>query len=503
MIFYVAEMWLDTLAYLYTVTLGGLAVYALHVVILIILYLLRRHKPSPPLPPLAEERLPNVTVQVPLRNEAYVVQRILSAVTALDWPRDRLEIQVLDDSDDETTALIRDELAKEHAQGAITTLYHRHHATDHKAGALAAGLEHAQGEYIAIFDADFCPPADFLHRTVPYLVADDTLGMVQARWGHLNAEYSAITRAQALLLDAHFTVEHIARNRSGLLINFNGTAGVWRRKTIEDAGGWQGDTVAEDLDLSYRAQLKGWQALYLPDVVAPAELPPLITAFKQQQYRWAKGSAQCLRKLGGSILRSSRLRWHQKAMALLHLSGYITQPMFLMLLLLILPITCHSEMVQPSDVAPYPPHLATLTALLGTVTAIPSLLYLLGQTAHYQDWPRRILYYPLLMALGLGITWSSTLALIDGFLHWGGPFTRTPKFRLKGREGHWKHTQYRAPLDNTLPGEIFVALYAGVTVWQVYRLKQASFMPFSLIYLCGITLVLGGILRLVLFTKKH
>ena len=224
--------------------------------ILIGLYVRHRHDPQPTPPTPAEAQLPVGTVQVPLRNERYVARRVLQAVAALDWPRDRLELQILDDSDDETTLIVEAECTRLREQGCQVTLLHRTHPTGHKAGALAEGTQQARGEFIALFDADFCPEPDFLRRTLPQLLADPQLGMVQTRWSHLNAEYSPITRAQALALDAHFAIEHLARNRSGLLMNFHGTAGVWRKSAIADAGGWQCDTIAEDLDLNGIDSLK-------------------------------------------------------------------------------------------------------------------------------------------------------------------------------------------------------------------------------------------------------
>ncbi|MBN1487777.1 MAG: glycosyltransferase [Anaerolineae bacterium] len=460
------------LGYLYTVLLVGLAIYALHILILTALYLYHKNDAPPSLPDIPEDELPTVTVQIPLCNERYVVQRILKAVAALDWPRDRLEIQILDDSTDDTLQLVQHIIKDLCREDLNIRLLHRDSPTGHKAGALAAGLQKAHGSFIAIFDADFCPPEDFLRSTVPHMLTNPELGMVQARWGHLNAEYSLITRAQSLALDAHFTVEHMARNRSGLLMNFNGTAGVWRRQAIESSGGWQSDTVAEDLDLSYRAQLAGWKILYLPDVVAPAELPPLVGAFKQQQYRWAKGAAQSLRKLALPIYRSPRLKFHQKVMALLHLSGYFTQPMFLLMLLLALPM------------ALYTPHLPRLAAFLGGVTAIPPFLYLLGQIRLYRDWPKRMLVYPVLMLLGIGITWSTTLALADGLQNWGGQFVRTPKFRLQGRRGTWHNATYRLKIDSTFIGECAVLLYALLGVYLGLNSHQESvLLPLTVIYL--------------------
>ncbi|MGC9395270.1 MAG: glycosyltransferase [Anaerolineae bacterium] len=469
--------------YLYTAVLIGLALYAAHIVVLVALYLWHRHDPSPETPHLPTVDLPIVTVQIPLRNERYVVQRILAAVVAFNWPRERLEIQVLDDSDDDTTALARNEVERLRAQGYDIVLHHRQHHSGHKAGALAAGLQKARGEYIAIFDADFAPMPDFLQRTVPHLVRNPDLGLIQGRWGHLNAEYSLVTRAQALALDAHFTVEHIARNRAGLLMNFNGTGGVWRRRAIEEAGGWQHDTIAEDLDLSYRAQLAGWKILYLPDVVSPAELPPLVAAFRQQQYRWAKGATQVLRKSFRLIVSSPHLRSTQKVMALLHLSGYFTQPLILALVLLVVPMAIYS------------PRLPTLVVALGTLTMLPPLLYLMGQMALYRDWPRRILAYPILMLLGVGISWNTTLGILDGLFHWGGEFKRTPKFELQGRRGNWRATKYRVRLDRALPGEILISLYALAALLLAYELQRPNLLPLSLIYLAGEMLVIWGALQ--------
>ncbi len=475
----VPELMLNLLGNLYTIVLAGLAVYALHIVVLIVLYLIHRQDQAPRLPVVPEVLLPTVTVQIPIRNERYVVQRILRAAAALDWPRDRLEIQVLDDSTDDTTQIANREAARLRAQGVDIQVLHRTRPQGYKAGALADGLKQAKGAFVAIFDADFCPPSDFLRLTVPHFTVNPRLGMVQTRWGHLNADDSAVTRAQALLLDAHFTVEHMARNRSGLLMNFNGTAGVWRRQTIEDAGGWQSDTVAEDLDLSYRAQLRGWEVLYLPEVVADAELPPLMAAFKQQQYRWAKGAAQTFRKLIGPILHAKQLTHFQKLMAFLHLSAYITQPLFLLMLLLTLPLVI------------YNPPLPYVTAMLGTTLTIPPLLYVLGQIALYRDWPRRILSYPTLMLLGVGVAWNNTLALIDGLMHWGGPFVRTPKFQHQARQGKWQQAAYKIRWDPRIIGDFCLGLYAAIALWYAWGDKAENLIPFAFIYAAGEALVIG------------
>ncbi len=472
----------QTIGYLYTTVLLGLAIYASYFITLTLLYLWHRNDSPPILPLLMESSLPLVTVQLPIRNEQHVAKRIIQTIADLDWPRDKLKIQVLDDSNDETTAIIEAEVSRLQHMGVQITMLHRDYPVGYKAGALAVGLRHECGEFVAIFDADFYPPTDFLRLTIPHLVANPHLGMVQTRWDHLNAEYSAITMAQAVGLDAHFSVENIGRNRSGLLMNFNGTAGVWRKRAIEESGGWQSDTVTEDLDLSYRAQLKGWKILYLPNVVVPAELPPQATSFKLQQYRWAKGHTQTLRKLAWPIICSKQLNFFQKIMALFHIGSYLNLTMLLLMILLTLPMVFYS------------PHLPELTAILRGIASLPPLVYLLGQIHFHRDWPRRMLYYPILMLLGVGIAWSNTLAILDGLTHWGGAFVRTPKFQLWGRNGEWWKSNYRVGVDHTLIGELFIGLYAIATVWLTLDRKD-DLLPFVLIYVGGEVLMIWSTLR--------
>lgn len=464
---------------LYTATLLGLALCAAQAVVLIVLYLIHRLDPTPRAPVLPDRELPSVTVQVPLRNEQHVVRQIIAAVAALDWPRDRLEIQILDDSNDDTSAMVTAEVARLHRTGLKIRAIRRSEPVGYKAGALAAGLTQASGEFVAIFDADFCPAPDFLRRTVPHFLSDPGLGMVQGRWTHLNPDYSLMTRMQALALDAHFTVEHIARNRSGLLMNFNGAAGVWRRATIEDAGGWSADTVTEDLDLSYRAQLAGWRVLYLPDVVAPAELTPLVVAFKAQQSRWAKGASQCLRKLAGPIVRSRHLSISQKLMALLHLSGYFNQPLLLLMILLTLPMVLTD------------PHFSDFSVWLGGLASVPPVLYVLGQMRLYRDWPRRILVYPFLMFLWLGMAWSLTLAVADGLRRWGGPFVRTPKYRIRGRSDRWQTSAYRPRAGVTWIGELLIGIYVMFSILLALDLDHAHLVPLVAGYAAGQLLILS------------
>ena len=286
---------------LYGVCVLLLSLYGANSLVLIWLFL--RHRDDSGAEPLAPETWPHVTVQLPIYNELHIVERLLTAAARLDYPGDRLEIQVLDDSTDETRRVASQTVARLRAQGTDIVHIVRPNRAGYKAGALAAGLDQAKGELIAMFDADFDPPAVFLRNVVPHF-ADSAVGCVQTRWGHLNRDYSPFTRAQALGVDGHFVVEQTARSRSGMFVNFNGSAGVWRRRCIDDAGGWQGDTLTEDLDLSYRAQLRGWRIAYLPDVIVPAELPAQISGFKRQQARWAQGSIQTALKLVGPLLRS-------------------------------------------------------------------------------------------------------------------------------------------------------------------------------------------------------
>lgn len=463
----------------YTAALAGLALYALHVLVLIVLYFCYRWEPGPTLPVVEEKDLPSVTVQIPLRNEQHVAHRIIRAAADLDWPADRLELQILDDSDDATVWVVDAEVARLRERGVRIEVLRRTAPLGHKAGALAAGTAVSLGDYLAVFDADFYPAPDFLRQTVPYFAADPALGMVQARWAHLNTDYSLMTRIQALVLDAHFSIDHIARGHSRLLTNFNGSAGVWRKTAITDAGGWQADTLTEDLDLSYRAQLHGWRVLYLPEVVVPAELPPLVTAFKAQQERWAKGAFQCFRKLAMPILQSRRLRWYQKVMGLLHLSGYANQPLLLGMILLTVPMVLTN------------PTFAGTTTWLGTLASIPSLLYVLGQVHFYRDWARRILAYPALVLLWMGLAWSLTLAVFSGLLHWGGAFVRTPKYEIMDRTGDWRRSAYRPRISATWVGELLLGVYVCVAIGYAVHLRHGHLIPLAAGYALGQVMILA------------
>ncbi len=444
---------------------------------------------------------PMVTVQLPLFNELYVVERLIDAVADLDYPRKLLEIQVLDDSTDETTRLARARVTHHRKQGLEIRLIHRRERCGFKAGALAAGFEAARGEYLAVFDADFVPPSDFLRRTVPYLVAEPRLGFLQTRWGYLNADYSALTRAQTIALDGHFVVEHLGRNRNGLLMNFNGTAGVWRREAIKVAGGWHSDTLTEDLDLSFRAQLAGWNALYLPEVEAPAELPPQIAAFKRQQARWATGAAQCLVKLarplwkgrlesppvgatgreGGHSSTSARgpadlqsqLSWPARLEGLLHLGVWIAHPMSLVLLFLTLPLLLGQIPL-------------TLNLTVFWLVALgPTFSYALSQQHLHPDWRRRMLYMPVLALVGTGLALSNTLAIAKGLKRRRMPFRRTPKFRIERQGDRWIGSRYALPFDWVTVGELALAVYAVATIGVALYVGNYFSVPFLLLWVGG------------------
>ncbi|MEA3341873.1 MAG: glycosyltransferase [Chloroflexota bacterium] len=466
------------LALMHTLIALCLAVYGLNSFILTFLYL-RHRRATIPTPPLDRSALPTVTVQVPVYNERHVVERVIDAVAALDYPRQRLQIQILDDSTDDTTRLARAQAALHRERGIDIAVLRRPKRDGFKAGALAWGLSQARGEYVAIFDADFCPRPDFLLQTIPHFLARPRLGMAQTRWSYLNGDYSPLTRAQTLALDGHFVVEQNGRNRAGLLMSFNGTGGVWRRRCIEEAGGWTADTLCEDLDLSYRAQLAGWESLYLPKVDAPAEVPPQIAAFKRQQSRWAQGSVQTLRKLAGPILRHRRLGWGQKAMALVHLSSYLAHPLMVLLLLASLPLLLTPD-ATPLSVSG-----------LGLICLGPPLVYAVSQWELYPDWGRRLRALPLLILMGIGIAWANTRAVWRGLTRWGGAFARTPKFRLEGRDGRWADSDYRLQADGNIIGEIALMIYALVTAFVAYITGNRGMIPFLLLYAAAFGTVAG------------
>ncbi len=419
-----------------------------------------------------EDNLPTVTIQLPIFNEALVVERLIEATIQVKYPKHLLQIQVLDDSTDETTELAQACVDHYHQAGINIELIHRQVRPGFKAGALREATPQATGELIAIFDADFLPTPDFLYHTIPHFATNPKLGFVQARWGHLNRDYSLLTAAQALALDGHFVIEQTARNRSGLMMNFNGTAGVWRRACIESAGGWQDDTISEDFDLSYRAQLVGWQHLYLPDVVAPAEIPPQLAAYKRQQFRWAKGSIQCLKKLGWRVLHSDFGPW-VKVQALIHLSSYTLHPLMTILALIIPYLMITGGLNEAS----YP------LVYLSLLSFGPPILFAVAQLSlSRKGWLHRYRAMPMLILLGSGIALSNTKAFVEAILGKENVFRRTPKFNIITAKDHWQQSAYKLPLDWLVIGELALSLYSLIGAGFAMTNGNQFAVPFILMY---------------------
>jgi len=444
-----------------------LALYTCGQALLLIQYL-RHRQQIPPQPP-ALNTWPDVAVQLPLYNEQHVAARLLKAVVALDYPAEHLHIQILDDSSDSTTSIIEG-ILRQYPHLNISHM-RRVERTGYKAGALAAGLQQTQAEFVALFDADFIPPPDFLRRTVPYLSVDARLGVLQTRWGHLNATQNCLTRAQVLAVDAHFVIEQQGRYAAGWLLPFNGTGGVWRVATIEDAGGWSDATLTEDLDLSLRAQIKGWRSLFLPDVVVPGELPPQIAAYRQQQVRWAKGSAQCLRRLLLPLWQAE-LSLGSRLMATQHLFQYMPQPLMLLLLLLTPPLLLTHHW-QSLPLAP-----------LGIIGLIPPLMYLISQRDSSAGWRDNLRAFPVLLLIGTGMIWQNTQAIVSGLLGEKGEFHRTPKFAQHGQT-----SRYALLSQPSMIIEWFWMFYALWAAWLAAQI-EVTIMPYLLIYAAAFATVI-------------
>jgi cellulose synthase/poly-beta-1,6-N-acetylglucosamine synthase-like glycosyltransferase len=461
----------------YVIVATWLSLYGFNAIALSMLYL-RHRKDKVVLEPLTEA--PNVTVQLPVYNERYVVERVIDAVAAFDWPRDKLHVQVLDDSTDETTGLARARAEFHRARRVDITVLHRTDRTGYKAGALQAGLACSNSPFVAVFDADFIPSPDFLRRMIPGFIGRPDVGWVQARWTHLNENYSALTQALALLTNSHFMIEQLARNRAGLPIIFNGSAGIWRRECIETSGGWQHDTLTEDADLSYRAQIAGWKGLVLTDVTVPAELPVQIAALKQQYFRWAKGGTQTLRKLFLPLMRS-RLTFWQKLSGLFFLGAYLGHPLMILFLVTWLPIILH-----PDWLSGFP------MAVLGIASLGLPLEFTLAQTAIHGRDVRRLIYFPLLSIIGSGMALNSTRAVIEALSGRPSEFMRTPKFRIEGTSETWRRSAYVMPADPTAFGEVLIVGYAAFMIVTAWRVGNYNAIPLLLLYATGFTYVAIG-----------
>ncbi len=463
----------------YFVSLSILFIFGLHGFVMI--YYHRKYGHNNPVPKnnLIEE--PLVTIQLPLYNEMYVVDRLINAVCEIDYPKDKMEIQVLDDSTDETTAIVSNIVEQKKKLGFDISHIRRGTREGFKAGALKEGMKIAKGEYIAIFDADFIPQKEFLKKTLSFF-NDDKVGMVQTRWEHLNGDYSIITKAQALALDGHFVIEQSVRNKSGFFINFNGTGGIWRRKCIEDAGNWHSDTLTEDLDLSYRAQLNGWRFVFLKDFTSPAELPSEINALKSQQFRWTKGAVETAKKILPLVWKS-KIPLRVKLQSTFHLTNNLVFPFILLAAILNVPLI----FVKNSG-----SHEAYFAIMSLFVLAFISsfLFYLYSQKDIRVDWRKRIVLFPLFMAGSMGLAVNNSRAVFEGLLNRKSEFVRTPKFKQVSEKDSWIGNKYlNRKLGFSVIVEAILAVYCLIGLLSsLYFLELAS-IPFQLLFFLGFSFI--------------
>lgn len=464
----------------YFIILVVLSIYGIHRYHLTYLYLKNRQKR--PRPAGHFEELPRITVQLPIYNERYVVGRLLEAVTRFDYPRDRLEIQVLDDSTDDTRHVASALVAEYTRAGLPISYHHRSHRRGFKAGALAEGLKKATGEFIAIFDADFVPPPDTLLRMVHYFT-HPKVAVVQGRWTWINRHSSVLTEVEAVMLDGHFVIEHGGRNCSGRFFNFNGTAGMWRRAAIEDAGGWQHDTLTEDTDLSYRAQLRGWKFVYDPTIECPSELPVEVNAFKSQQARWAKGLVQVGRKLLPVIWRS-RQPLAVKVEATFHLTSPLAYPLMVVFSLILLP----AMMIRFSQGGLSMLYL-DLPLFLASWCSISTFYAVAQRELDPCKWRRRLKYIPFLMATGIGLAVSNARAVGEALLGKPSEFVRTPKFCVQDQSESWERKTYLTRANFISVMELSLAAYFLAATAYALRLENYLTAPFLFLFLLGYSYV--------------
>ena len=473
---------LHALAGAYALALLALSLYGLNFLYLIAVAWRHRRVQAQP-PDLID--CPMVTVQVPIYNERAVAERVIEAVCGLDWPRDRFEIQVLDDSTDETREIVAQAAARWRGAGVDVVHIHRAKRSGYKAGALSAALPTARGEYIAIFDADFVPPADFLRRAMRPLAADAHLAFVQARWGHLNREASLLTRLQSLSIDGHFLVEQFARNCGGYVMNFNGTAGVWRRCAIEDSGGWSAGTLTEDLDLSYRAALRGWSSRLLPDLIVPAELVADMAAYRRQQARWAQGSIECAVRLLPQVWRSALAR-RIKIESYFHLTGY-----FIQVLMLIMSIV-YPLVVTTADRAPLLHAVYSAGWLFAPLALAPTLFFAYGQMAldRRRLW-RRVPYLLCLTILGSGMVLNSARAIGRALRGHAAVFERTPKSGQVGPDPASLHRSYSLPFDSMILAEFGLCLFNLNTARLAWLAHSWGILLYAIVFAAGLAYTAG------------
>jgi len=458
--------------------LGILSIYGLHRFEIIRTYFKYRKKAVFE-PPLRFEKLPPVTIQLPLYNERYVLERLIDEVVKVEYPRELLQIQVLDDSTDDTHAFAEALCERYRNIGHPIEYHHRTNREGFKAGALQEGLKCATGEFVAVFDADFIPPADFLLKTIDHF-ANPEVGVVQTRWSYLNRDFNFLTEVEGLLLDGHFILEHGARSRAGLFFNFNGTAGILRRAMIDDAGGWQHDTLTEDSDLSYRAQLKGWKFVYLPGIDCPSELPVEMHGFQIQQFRWAKGLTQCAKKLLPGILRA-KLPFRVKAEAVMHLTPNISYPMMIVVSALMLPV-----MIVRFYMGVWQMMLFDFPLIVASFWSISAFYVIAQRELNPKTWKRSFLLLPMLMAVGVGLTLINTRAVLEALFGVQSGFVRTPKYAIEGtREKRMTVKKYKRRSGWLPYFELAVGTYFLYMCWFAVTTWNYPSLPFLSLFVGG------------------
>jgi cellulose synthase/poly-beta-1,6-N-acetylglucosamine synthase-like glycosyltransferase len=454
-----------------------LALYGIHRYTMCYQYF-RYRKNYNPNPPAQFDELPKVTVQLPIFNEQFVIDRLIEAVCSMEYPREKLDIQVLDDSTDETEQVAAAIVERYKALGHPIEYIHRKNRYGFKAGALDAGLKVAKGEYVAIFDADFVPPPEWLMKVIHHF-SEPGIGMVQTRWGHLNRNYSMLTQIEAILLDGHFIMEHGARARTGEFFNFNGTAGMWRRKAIEDGGGWQHDTLTEDTDLSYRSQMAGWKFKYLPDVECPSELPIEMTAFKTQQARWAKGLIQTSIKILPQVFRSDMSR-KNKIESVYHLTANLSYPLMVVMSALLIP-----AMICRFYQGWFQMLLIDVPLFTASTFSI-AVFYVMSERELFpKTWKKTFYYLPFLMALGIGLTITNTKAVMEALFGIKSAFVRTPKYRVAKKGEKSQAAKYRKRLKLTPWIELLMGCYFAGAIWYTFSNKNYFTAPFLILFVMG------------------
>jgi cellulose synthase/poly-beta-1,6-N-acetylglucosamine synthase-like glycosyltransferase len=465
--------WLLTIATgLYLIGTIFIVLFVMGFGVLLIIYL-RYRQDVPKRPQVEDSQLLSVTIQLPIYNEAHVVERLIDACVNLDYPVDKLFIQILDDSIDHTSNIIEDKLCTLSKQGVQNiTHIQRCRRDGYKAGALAFGLKQVTTDCVVIFDADFVPQPNFLRETMPFFNDNPRLALLQTRWSHINRKTNWLTRAQALSIDAHFAVEQVARSRGRLPMAMNGTGGIWRVPAIHDAGGWSSATLTEDMDLSYRAFLRGWQFLFLVDVDVPGELPPLVQAYKTQQARWATGSTQCLLRHSGSLITNHHFSTLEKMMGLLHLAQYIVQPVILMLFLLMPILLLNDGFASMPDL--------TIVPIVGF---IPPLIVALGQMELHHHWWRNLLDFPMQFMTAVAIVLTNSIAVLKAIVDQKEhEFKRTPKFQLTQKKSNvWRKSHYKMPVDVITAGELLLAFYASFGL-AIAMSTMPMYAPYMLTY---------------------